>query len=161
MWSLTGSALIDILQAIQAISVIVGIIAFYIEYRRSIRERGYHTYIETKTSLVDLEKLFIEHPEMQRLWEYDDKYKELSIERRKLYHYCSMLQEIFEVVFIASPHDRGWMAKEEWEGWEEFIKDLAKNSEEFRLAWILSRDMYAGKYRSYMDNIIKAATEKN
>jgi len=154
---LSWLALTDVVQVAQAVSIIAGIIAFYIEYRKTVRERGYNTYIETKSILVCLEKLFIEHPEMQILYEYLDEYKDLTIERRKVYHYCSLLQELFEIVFIASPLDRGWMTSEEWEGWEEFIRDIAAHSEEFRLSWRHDREMYAEKYRSYMDQIIKNA----
>lgn len=148
------ATLSDLLQILQALSIafgIFGILAFYFEYRKSRKDKGYDTYVQTILSLVDIEKLFIEHPEMQSLWTYDETYKSLSKERRKIYHYCGMLIDIFEIVFIASPLNRKWMSEDEWDGWEQWITELMKYSEDFRLAWKNNRESYCKKFRSYMD----------
>lgn len=118
---------------------------------RARARAGYETYVQTILSLVDLEKLFIQHPEMQTLWEYDPSYKDLPQERRKVYHWCNLLIDIFEIVFIASPLNRRWMSQDEWDGWDQFVEELMENSETFRLAWELNRDFYCEKYRNYMD----------
>jgi hypothetical protein len=144
----------DVLQIVQALSIAFGIIAFFFEYRRNVRDRGYNTYIQTIMSLVDMEKLFIQYPEMQNLYEYDEEYKSLRKEKRRIYHYCSMLLDVFEIAFIASPYNRGWMDKEEWGGWEQYIKELAKKSEEFRLAWKLNKDFYCKKFQNFMERIM-------
>lgn len=107
-----------------------------------------------------MEKLFIQHPEMQSLWEYDEEYKGLPKERRKIHHYCGMLQSLFEIAFIASPLSRGWMTEEEWDGWEQFIKELTRESEDFRLAWEHNKDFYCKKYRDYMEEILKLVHPK-
>jgi len=146
-----GITLSDLLQVLQALSIAFGIIVFYVEYRKSRRDKGYETYVQTILSLVDIEKLFIQHPEMQSLWTYDQSYKDLSKERRKIYHWCNMLIDVFEIVFIASPLNRRWMSEDEWDGWDQYISELMEHSEDFRLAWKRNRDFYCEKFRNHMD----------
>jgi hypothetical protein len=134
-----------------------GIIAFYVEYRKSRKDKGYDTYIQTILSWVDLEKLLIQHPELQSLYEYNKSYKELPKERRKNYHWFSMFLGIVEIVFIASPRDRKWMSRDEWEGWDEWISELINKSEDFRLTWKMDKNYYCEKFRNYMDEKIQSS----
>jgi len=158
---MNGIALSDLLQVFQAIAVAFGIIAFYIEYRKSRKDKGYETYVQTILATVDIEKLFIEHPEMQKLWAYNDEYMRLGKEKRKMYHWCSMLIDIFEIVFIASPLHRSWMGKDEWDGWEQYIDELIENSEVFRITWESNKELYCRKFRTYIDGRFRCYMDKH
>lgn len=107
---------------------------------------------------MDLEKLFIEYPEIQSVYEYDESYTELSKKKRKIYHWCVMSISIFEIVFIASPLNRKWMNEDEWEGWDQYISELMKFSDDFRHAWEDNRDFYCKKFRNFMDKKIPSST---
>jgi hypothetical protein len=149
---MTAITISDVVQILQVISIVFGILIFYPEYRRSVRDRGYNTYLQTVFHLVDLEKMFIQHPELQKLWEYDDVYRNLSKNGRKRYHWCSILIDVFEIVYLASPHQRKWITKEEWEGWEQLISEIATNNQEFHIAWETAKNMYSEKFTTYMDD---------
>jgi len=146
----------DIVQIIQAVSLIIGIVAFFREYHKSLRDRGYNTYLQTVFSFIELEKMCIQHPELQAVWEYDDTYKGLTKDKRKRKIWFGMLLDIFEIVYLA--HHRKWMSKEEWEGWEEFITTIAQN-DDFRIAWEASKKMFATEFSNYVEKfIIKTKT---
>ena len=123
------------------------------EYRKSRRDKGYETYIQTLLSMVEIEKMFIQHPELQSVWNWDPEYNKLSQEKRKIYHWCVLLLDIFEAVFIASPLNRGWMGQDEWDGWCRFISKFMESSEDFRFAWESNREIYSKIYRKYVDEI--------
>ena len=57
----------NLIALFSGVSVLVAIILFYMEYRKSRRDRGYETYIQTLLSQVEIEKMFIQYPELQKL----------------------------------------------------------------------------------------------
>jgi len=138
---------------VASLSVVIGVVLFYLEYRRSRKDKGYESYVRTMMALIDLKKQLIMHPELQGLYEYDTEYEVLSTNQRKIYHWSSILLDIGEIVFIASPLGRGWMGEEEWEGWKQFLSRFMENSEIFQLTWTKAKDSYGKRYRQFIDDI--------
>ena len=138
---------------IASVSVVVGVVLFYLEYRRQREDKGYEAYMRTVMALSNLKLQLIEHPELQELYEGDSEYEALSSDERKMFHWSGMLLDIGEVVFIASPLARGWMGEEEWEGWGRFLGRFLANSGIFRLVWAKTRDSYAKPYRQFIDDL--------
>lgn len=150
----------DLLQVLQVLAVVFGIAAFYIEYRKGKKDKGYETYVQTILATVDMEKIFIEHPDMQELWTYDTAYRGLSKAQRKMYHWCAMLIDVFEIVFIASPRNRKWMSEDEWDGWERYMEELLENSEIFRTTWDINKELYCARFQNYMNERFKSIFDK-
>ena len=65
-------------QIVPTVSILIGIILFYFELRRSRMEKGYDTYVRTLLMLIDMEKMFIQYPALQNLWTNNDSYRELT-----------------------------------------------------------------------------------
>ncbi|MHA2084889.1 MAG: hypothetical protein ACXAEB_04935 [Candidatus Thorarchaeota archaeon] len=141
------------LQIVPAVSIIIGIILFYVELRRSRIDKGYDTYVRTLLSLIDIEKMFIQYPELQDLWTSDQSYRQLTAEKRTIFHWSVLLFDLFEIVFISSPLNRGWMGQDEWDGWSRFVSSFFEDSEDFRFAWTSNREVYSKKYREYVDGL--------
>ena len=138
---------------VASVSVVIGIVLFYLEYRRSRLDRGYKTYVESLLEVVDLEKQMLLHPELQRFYEHDGEYAALTPDQRKMFHWSGMLLITGEFAFTISPLGRGWMGEDEWDGWPRYIRSYMATNEIFRLAWKINRDVYGRKYRNFVDEI--------
>ncbi|MHA2065908.1 MAG: hypothetical protein ACXABY_16175 [Candidatus Thorarchaeota archaeon] len=148
------------IQIIPAVSIIIGIILFYVELRRSRIDKGYDTYVKTLLSLIDMEKMFIQYPALQDLWTSDEAYRQLTSEKRTIFHWSVLMFDLFEIVFISSPLNRGWMGKDEWDGWSRFVYSFLEGSADFRFAWENNREVYSNKYREYVDRLHTRANQK-
>jgi len=126
----TEITLSEIVQITQVLMFIIGLVAFYREYRKMAMDRGYNTYLQTVFSFIDLEKMCLQHPELLSIWEYDDEYKGLTRESRMKYMWFDILLSILEIDYLASPKYRKWLSEEEWKGWENsfLIYPEAQNS---------------------------------
>lgn len=158
LWGYCGLVIVmqllgELSLVIASVSVVIGVVLFYLEYRRQREDKGYEAYVRTMMALSNLKQQMIVHPELQELYEGDKEYKALSSNERKMFHWSGMLLDIGEVVFIASPLGRGWMGDEEWEGWGRFLGSFMATSEIFRLVWAKSRDSYAKPYRQFIDGL--------
>ena len=146
---------------VASFSVVIGMVLFYLEYRRNRRDRGYQTYVRALLEVVDLEKQMIVYPELQGLYENEAEYAALTTAQRKMYHWSAMLLIIGEFVFTISPLGRGWMGEVEWDGWRRFIKSFMATNEIFRLSWKLNRDVYGRQYRNFVDEIFEEVLSTN
>jgi len=142
----------DIIQLIEMVGILSGILAIYLEYRKTRSERGYDTYLQTALAYIELERYMGENKEIQEIFAYDPKYKALSPEDRMRYDYCTMVLMVFEIIYLA--HIKGWLEKDEWEGWGELIKELIKESKYFRETWKNEGYLYAKKFRDFINSII-------
>ncbi len=116
-------------------------------------EKGYDTYVRTLLTLIDMEKMFIQYPALQNLWTSNDSYRELTAEQRTIFHWSVLLFDLFEIVFIASPLNRGWMGHDEWDGWSRFVYGFMEDSADFRFTWEFNREDYGSKYREFVDKL--------
>jgi hypothetical protein len=142
---------------IASLSVVIGVVLFYLEYRRSRKDKGYESYVQTMMAVVDLKKQMIRYPELQGLYESYTAYEALSPNQRKMFHWSGILLDIGEIVFIASPLGRGWMGDDEWDGWKGFLGRFMANNEIFQLVWANTRDDYGKRYRQFIDEIYEEA----
>lgn len=148
--------LVEILTIISQLSSLAVILGLIVEFYRMRRERGYQTYIQTTSALRDLERLTMEKENEDILESFclNAHFRKLSSSKKKRYLFWSNLISIFEVVHIAE--DKHWFEKEEFEGWNEYIKDLAGNSEDFRETWGIEKKYYYEKFRKYMDELMNS-----
>ena len=138
---------------VASLSVVIGVVLFYLEYRRSRRDKGYDSYVRTMMAMIDLKKQMIMYPGLQGLYESYPAYEALSTNQRKMFHWSGILLDIGEIVFIASPLGRGWMGEDEWDGWKSFISRFMAKSEIFQLVWANTRGDYGKRYRQFIDEI--------
>jgi len=143
---------LDLLQIIQTLGIFSGIIAIYLEYRKSNRDRGYETYLRTALMYTELQRWMGEHPEIQEVFEYDQKYKSLSKPEKLRYDYCSNLLLIFEIIYRA--HQKGWLERDEWESWEDLIEELGRKSTCFQETWKNEGYLYSKKFREFLDSLM-------
>ncbi|MFW9800924.1 MAG: hypothetical protein ACFFD9_10840 [Candidatus Thorarchaeota archaeon] len=138
---------------VASLSIVVGMVFFYLEYRRSRRDKGYESYVGAMMALIDLKKQMVGDPGLQSMYEFYTGYEALSPNQRKTFHWSGILLDIGEIVFIASPLGRGWMGEDEWDGWKQFLSRFMANNEIFRLVWTNTREDYGKRYRQFVDEI--------
>ena len=149
--------LVELVSIISQLSTLAGwaiVLGLIVEFYRLRRERGYQTYIQTASALSNLERSAMkkENEDIREILCSNDNFKKLSSSEKKRYLFCSNLISIFEAVHIAK--DKHWFEKEEFEGWDEYIKDLARNSQDFKETWGFEKKYYYKKFRTYMDELI-------
>lgn len=147
------------------LGVPIAIWLFANEKRRERLDREYGTYDALDEKYIDYLKLCLEHPNLD-VYDYTkseiDQFlykKNQKIEKNELILF-TILISIFERSFLMYKDQSTALKKEQWAGWDEYIKDYASR-DNFRLAWKILGTQFDANFLHYMDQVMLATKVNN
>lgn len=140
------------------LGVPIAIWLFANEKRRERLDREYGTYDALDEKYIEYLKLCLEYPELD-VFDYAkseiDQFlskKNKSVEKQELILF-TILISIFERSFLMYRDQSTALKKEQWMGWDEYIRDYAVRNN-FRLAWKILGTQFDAKFLQYMDHVM-------
>ena len=140
------------------LGVPIAIWLFANEKRRERLDREYGTYDALDAKYIDYLKLCLEYPDLD-VYDYAkseiDQFlskKKQSIGKRELILF-TILISIFERAFLMYRDQSTDLKKEQWVGWDEYIRDYTTRNN-FRLAWKILGTQFDAQFLQYMDQVM-------
>lgn len=148
-------SLTDWLLIIQTIIIVVTLpllIWQVVLLRRSIQGS---TYQRIHDSVTDINKLWVEKPELASLWkgvEYvTSEGAKDEISRRWV---ITIMMDFYQNLYFQYRH--GNIPTEIWRGWEKHILNVFKKSQSIRKAWEEAKTVYYKEFRDFIDAHLKS-----
>ena len=140
------------------LGVPIAIWRFASEERRERVDREYGTYDALDEKYIDYLKLCLEYPDLDV---YDYAKSEIDQLLSKKNHFVNkqelilftILISIFERSFLMYRDQSTAIKKEQWMGWDEYIREYAVR-DNFRLAWKILGTQFDVNFLQYMDQVM-------
>jgi hypothetical protein len=136
------------LQFVQSVCLIGALSFTAIKMWRYGKQDKFDHYMRFMSIFLESTRLIVERPELQKLYDYSEKYRSLSSEQQARVHYCDLLIGLGEMVWLASR--KRILAKDEWAYWRSWLNELFQKSPDFEFALDWCRDQYA---REFIDEL--------
>ncbi len=141
---------VDFWQNVVLVATLVYTVA---EHRLGRKESERNRYLELHSAYLSFVQYCLEHKELglSEFRDYELKYFESLGGSVELLNACNVLVALWENAFLA----RASMTKEQWRGWELWMRDYLKRSEKVRAGVILCIEMYDPKFVDFVKETIK------
>jgi len=152
----------DIFELLSYVTVVLGLPAAIVQYRRSkLREqadREYGTYNALDEKYMEFQRICFDHPELDIFDIADANPQALDEEKRKqeLISF-TMLISIFERAYLMYHDQSNKVKAAQWTGWDEYIRSYAERAN-FRNAWEVSGETFDRNFENYVEGIMEGST---
>ncbi|HEC76783.1 MAG TPA: hypothetical protein ENI33_05955 [Thermoplasmatales archaeon] len=142
---------ISITQLITIIVLVISLWITYKEFQRSNKVRKQDIYTKLELSSIELFKIAIDHPEIEKI--YDAKIeKDISdIEKERLLEYTACLLNLFEIQF--NLRLSGDIEPVIFGSWMPWFYDLCRTSY-FKEVWKNLQKHYTPRFREFINSLI-------
>ncbi|GJM40704.1 MAG: hypothetical protein DHS20C20_09860 [Ardenticatenaceae bacterium] len=147
------------------LGVPIAIWLFAHEKRRERLDREYGTYDALDEKYLDYLKLCLEYPDLD-VYDYTkseiDQFlskENQKIEKNELILF-TILISIFERSFLMYKDQSTSLKKEQWAGWDEYMRDYAARGN-FRLAWKILGTQFDTNFLQHMNQIMLETKANN
>lgn len=141
------NALISFIEVIAAFATIYIVAGQLKQVKKSVRGNSYDAIMSHASMLTNL---FVQHPELDIIWEREQT-QEGDLERRRMWT-VEMLMDFYEYMYLQ--YIKKDITEDMWEGWDDHIKKTFQDSKYFKRYWINQGEMYSKTFRNYIDDIL-------
>lgn len=127
----------------------VAVWLFFHERKKERKQAEYDAFNALDNKYIDFLALCLQHPELGVSPVRLPKGQADSVPTRKRHLLYLVLISILERAFVMYSSQRSELRRRQWEGWVDFIRDLAKQPR-FREAWHTHKDQFDAKFVAFM-----------
>ncbi|HCX24133.1 MAG: hypothetical protein CMB80_14750 [Flammeovirgaceae bacterium] len=155
-WVLENNGLLNfIISTVSMLIYLITAILIYWQLKELRRTFRGSTHESTMSHATGITKLFIEHPELNAIWDKEkdatkDESQEVEIKRKWA---VELLIDFFEHRYIQ--HSKGNLPKEAWEGWGLHIRNAFGTSDYFIQAWAAKKGLYSQSFQTFVNTEIR------
>ncbi len=139
------------------IALVAALVIFGLQMRDDRKSRGYSAFLQAALQDVELERTMMHDKDLREIYDQDIDYLTLKEPARKRRHFYYMMLIVGEIVYLS--HKKGWMDKEEWGGWDIYMKYMVSSGSDFKDTWKDSKSFYSEDFREYIDSLTNGKME--
>lgn len=143
-----------------AIGVLIAILAYWFERRRSSRQHAIDRYLQLNSQYREWLTLYIENPELHEVLPHAPRASHLPPQRRMAVALLELKLCELESAFYLYRRHRTPLDKSQWIGWSEHIQDWAK-FEGLQEEWNKGIGaLYDKEFQEYMEDLMPRTLTK-
>lgn len=148
----------DVLEAISYLTIVLGLPAALVQYRRkSLKEqqdREYGTYNALDEKYLEFQRMCFAHPHLDIFDIPDASPHQLTDDERKQELIAfTMLFSIFERAYLMYGDQSSRIKRQQWTGWQEYLTDFCAR-ENFRRAWRISGNTFDTTFQAFVESMV-------